>query len=125
MKVKRYNFASQFGDELPLITEEIGRMLATGHYILTEEVSHFETGFANYLGAKYVRGVNTGTDALTIALLALGIQPGDEVITQANTFNATVAAVIRANAKPVLVDAEEASFLIDDSQAEAAITAGT
>src|SRR5215212_11157070 len=125
MKVKRYNFASQFGDELPLITEEIGRMLATGHYILTEEVSHFESEFANYLGATYVRGVNTGTDALTIALLALAIQPGDEVITHANTFNATVTAVMRAGAQPVLVDAEEASFLIDESQVEPAITAQT
>ena len=125
MKVDRYNFASQFGDQLHLITEEISRMLVTGHYILTEEVSHFEAQFANYLGAKYVRGVNTGTDALTIALLALGIQPGDEVITQANTFNATVTAIIRAGAKPVLVDAEEASFLIDQSQVQTAITART
>ncbi len=125
MKIKRYNFASQFGDELPLVTEEISRMLITGHYILTEEVSHFETEFADYLGAKYARGVNTGTDALTIALLALGIQPGDEVITQANTFNATVTAIMRANAKPALVDAEEESFLIDETQVETAVTART
>lgn len=125
MKVDRYNFASQFGDELHLVTEEISRMLVTGHYILTEEVSHFEAEFANYLGTKYARGVNTGTDALTIALLALGIQPGDEVITQANTFNATVTAVIRATAKPVLVDAEESSFLIDESQVQTVITART
>jgi dTDP-4-amino-4,6-dideoxygalactose transaminase len=125
MKVPRYNFASQFGDELHLVTEEISRMLVSGHYILTEEVSHFEAAFADYLGARYVRGVNTGTDALTIALLALGIEPGDEVITQANTFNATVTAVIRAGAKPVLVDAEEASFLIDESQVETAMTART
>jgi dTDP-4-amino-4,6-dideoxygalactose transaminase len=125
MKVDRYNFASQFGDELRLITEQISRMLVTGHYILTEEVSQFETEFANYLGAGYARGVNTGTDALTIALLALGIEPGDEVITQANTFNATVTGVIRAGAKPVLVDADEASFLIDESQVQAAITART
>ena len=125
MRVNRYNFASQFGDDLHRITEEISRMLVTGHYILTEEVSHFETEFANYLGARYVQGVNTGTDALTIALLALGTQPGDEVITQANTFNATVTAIIRAGAKPVLVDAEEGSFLIDQPQVESAITART
>lgn len=125
MKIKRYNFASQFGDELHLITEEISRMLVTGHYILTEEVSQFEAAFADYLGARHVRGVNTGTDALTIALLALGIEPGDEVITHANTFNATVTALIRANAKPVLVDADEASFLIDESQVETAVTART
>ena len=125
MKVDRYNFASQFGDELHLITEQISRMLVTGHYILSEEVSHFEAEFASYLGARYARGVNTGTDALTIALLALGVEPGDEVITQANTFNATVTGVIRAAAKPVLVDADEASFLIDESQVEAALTART
>jgi dTDP-4-amino-4,6-dideoxygalactose transaminase len=125
MKVDRYNYASQFGDELHLITEEIRRMLVTGNYILTEEVSHFEAEFANYLGAGYVQGVNTGTDALIIALLAVGIEPGDEVITQANTFNATVTAIIRAGGKPVLVDAEEASFLINESQVETAVTART
>ena len=80
---------------------------------------------ARDLGARHVRGVNTGTDALIVALAALGIGRGDEVITQANTFNATVAAICLVGANPVLVDAEERTFLIDQSQIEGAISSRT
>src|SRR5439155_22274396 len=93
-----------------------------GDYILTEPVSRFEREFADYLGASHVRGVNSGTDALLIALQALGVGPGDEVITHANTFYATVAAIRHVGATPVLVDADEESFLINESQVIAAVT---
>ena len=86
-------------------------------------VAEFEQEFAAYVGASFGRGVNTGTDALVVALRALEIGPGDEVITQANTFNASVAAIRLVGATPVLVDADECSFLIDDRQVESAISA--
>lgn len=124
MKVERYNYPAQF-DDIPTLLEDLRQMLLRGHYVLSEEVEKFERAFANYLGINHVRGVNTGTDALIIALRALGVGPGDEVITQANTFHATVAAIKLAGATPVLVDADERSYLIDESQIASAITPRT
>jgi len=125
MKVERYDYAAQFGPEPENLLNEIRGMLLGGRYILTDEVKRFEEEFATFLGARFARGVNSGTDALLISLLALGIGPGDEVITQANTFHATVAAIKLVGATPVLVDARDESFLIDDDQVAAAITRAT
>ena len=80
-----------------------------------------KTTLAEFLGARYVRGVNTGTDALVVALRALGIGPGDQVVTQANTFHATVGAVDLVGAEPVLVDVDPETFLIDKRQLRDAI----
>jgi dTDP-4-amino-4,6-dideoxygalactose transaminase len=124
MKVERYNYARQFEDAEPLFAE-LREMIGGGRYILTEEVKQFESEFARFVGTAHAYGVNTGTDALIIALRALGVGRDDEVITQANTFHATVAAICQAGATPVLVDADPESFLIDESQVEAAITAKT
>lgn len=121
MKVGRYNYAHQLGPDIdPLITD-LRAMLLGGRYELTAEVRAFEAEMALYLAAKHVRGVNTGTDALVLALRALGIGPGDEVVTQANTFHATVAAIHLVGAQPVLVDADPETFLIDKEQMRAAI----
>jgi dTDP-4-amino-4,6-dideoxygalactose transaminase len=125
MTVSRYNYPAQFGEDLQPLLDHFARLLINGPYVLTEGVAQFETEFAAYLGATHARGVNTGTDALVIALLASGIRRGDEVITQANTFNATVTAICLSGARPVLVDADEDSFLIDESQVEAALTSKT
>jgi dTDP-4-amino-4,6-dideoxygalactose transaminase len=125
MKVSRYNYPSQFGDDFQRLLQDIKNMILQGHYILTDEVRQFELDFARCLGAQHACGVNCGTDALVIALFVLGVKDGAEVITQANTFHATVAAIRLAGATPVLVDANEESFLIDESQVEAAITART
>jgi dTDP-4-amino-4,6-dideoxygalactose transaminase len=124
MKVERYNYARQFENAEPLFAE-ICDMIRNGRYILSGEVTRFETEFAQFVGTARAYGVNTGTDALMIALRALGVGPNDEVITQANTFYATVAAIRLAGATPVLVDADEDSFLIDESQVESAITSKT
>jgi dTDP-4-amino-4,6-dideoxygalactose transaminase len=125
MKVERYNYKSQFTSDPDPLFREIRDMILNGRYILSKEVSEFESKFACYLGVNHMRGVNTGTDSLVIALRALGVGSGDEVITQANTFHATVAAIRHAGATPVLVDADEQSFLLDQSQVDAAITART
>jgi dTDP-4-amino-4,6-dideoxygalactose transaminase len=124
MKVERYNYARQFENAEPLFAE-IREMICSGRYILTEEVTRFEAEFARFVGTASAYGVNTGADALMIALRALDVGPNDEVITQANTFHATVAAIRHVGATPVLVDADEESFLIDEHQVESAITPRT
>jgi len=88
------------------------RVLESGAFILGPEVEGFETEFAAYCGVQHALGVGNGTDALELALRAGGIGVGDEVIVPANTFVATVEAVVRAGAVPVLVDCD-ADFLID------------
>ena len=125
MTIKRYNYSAQFGPDIKSLMKDIERMILEGRYILTDEVEVFERAFATYLHTSYVTGVGSGTDAIIIALLALGIKAGDEVITQANTFHATVAAIRIAGATPVLVDADEDSFLINEGQVATAISSRT
>ena len=124
-KSVRYNYAAQFGDGLDALMAELKSMLLQGRYILTPELGDFERAFASYCDSTFARGVNSGTDAILITLRALGIGQGDEVITQANTFHATVAAIELSGATPVLVDAEDEGFLMDVAQVSAAITPRT
>jgi dTDP-4-amino-4,6-dideoxygalactose transaminase len=99
--------------------------LARGDYILGEDEREFEREFAEFLGAKYCVGVSDGTDALHLALRALEIGSGDEVIVPANTFIATVLAVSCAGARPILVDCEPDYFQINVNAIESAITPRT
>ena len=101
------------------------RVLRSGWFILGPELEAFETAFAAYHGVPHAVGVANGTDAVELALRALDIGPGDEVITVSHTAVATVCAVERAGATPVLVDVDEATFTIDPRAAEAAVTART
>jgi len=94
-------------------------------FILGREVKEFEEEFAAYCGAQYCIGVASGTDALKIALKAIGIMPGDEVITAANTFIATVLAISESGATPVLVDCDPHYYTIDPDGIEKAITRKT
>jgi dTDP-4-amino-4,6-dideoxygalactose transaminase len=88
-------------------------------------VAKFEAEFAGFLGTRHVLGVASGTDALWLSLLALGVGPGDEVITAPNTFMATAEAISLCGAKPVFVDIREDTYTIDPSQLEEAITLRT
>jgi dTDP-4-amino-4,6-dideoxygalactose transaminase len=124
MKVSRYDYPSQF-ERLDEFIAELSAMVLEGKYVLSSEVAAFEKAFAEYLGCSFSVGVNTGTDALLCSLKVLGVGTGDEVITQANTFNATVAAIRLAGAKPVLVDAEDSTFLIAAKQVPAALSTKT
>ena len=101
------------------------RVLRSGWYILGPEVEAFEQSFASYHGVPHAVGVANGTDAIELALRALEIGPGDEVITVAHTAVATVCAIERAGAVPVLVDVDEATYTMDPAAAEAAITSRT
>lgn len=103
----------------------IDRVLGTGRYILASEVAGFEKEFAGYIGVGHGVGVGNATDGLTLALLALGVGPGDEVITTPFTAIPTVSAIIDAGAAPVFVDICEDTFLMDLEKVEAAITPRT
>jgi dTDP-4-amino-4,6-dideoxygalactose transaminase len=98
---------------------------AEASYILGAPVERFEREFAEYVGTEYAVGVGSGLDALRLALLALGIGAGDEVILQANTYIATALAVSEIGATPVLVDCDQRTYMIDADQAEQAITPRT
>jgi dTDP-4-amino-4,6-dideoxygalactose transaminase len=114
--------ASALGSELQAAACEV---LASGRYILGEPVEAFEHAFAAQCGVREAVAVNSGTSALQLALLGLGIGPGDEVITVPATFVATVAAIGYVGATPVLVDVEPASGLMDPAALAAAITPRT
>jgi dTDP-4-amino-4,6-dideoxygalactose transaminase len=111
------------------LREQIGaavsRTLASADYVLGSEVSAFEEEFAGYIGTRFAVGVNSGTSALHLALLAAGVGPGDEVITVSCTFVATVAAIDYTGARPVFVDVEPETLNMDVTQVEAALTERT
>jgi dTDP-4-amino-4,6-dideoxygalactose transaminase len=99
--------------------------LESGHFILGPQVVKFEESIASYLGVQHAIGLASGTDALVIALRALNIGDGDEVIIPAYTFFATAGTVMSVGAKPVIVDVDPQSYQIDVSKIEAAITPKT
>ncbi len=104
------------------LTEAFAGVLRSGRFILGPNVEAFEEEIAAYIGVRHAVGVNSGTDALVIGLRALGIGPGDEVITTPFTFFATPESVSNVGATPVFVDIEAASFNIDPELIEDAIT---
>jgi dTDP-4-amino-4,6-dideoxygalactose transaminase len=101
------------------------RVVAEGSFILGPDVESFEREFARFSGVGHCVGVASGTDALELALRARGVGPGDEVIVPANTFIATAEAVMRAGARPVLVDCDPRYLLIDPDQVAAAASRRT
>src|ERR1700733_385817 len=86
------------------LTSAFERVLQSGQFILGQEVSSFENSIASLTGAKHAIGVSSGTDAILLALMALDIGPGDEVLCPSFTFFATAACVSRVGATPVFVD---------------------
>lgn len=100
-------------------------VLGSTQFVLGSAVANFESLFGPYCGAQHAVGVNSGTSALHLALLAAGVGRGDEVITTPFTFIATVSAIDYCGARPVFVDCDPASFTIDPARIEAAITPRT
>jgi dTDP-4-amino-4,6-dideoxygalactose transaminase len=104
------------------ISEAIARVFESGRFVLGDEVASFETEFSSYVGAEYGIGVNSGSDALFLALKALGIDENSEVITVSHTFVSTVDSIVRCGATPVFVDVEPDTYCIDTAKIEERIT---
>lgn len=107
------------------IASRVEEVFASGRFVMGPANEAFEKAFAGELGVSQAIGVTSGTDALLVSLMALGVRPGDEVITSAFSFFASAGEVSRLNAKPVFVDIEPATFNLDPSRLEAAVTPRT
>ena len=125
MTIRVWGYLKEYEQEKNEILDAIQSVLASGSLILGDNVKLFEQEFAEYCGVKYGIGVNSGTDALFLALKALGIGEGDEVITVANTAVPTVSAIVSAGAVPRFVDINPDTYLMDTAQIEQVITANT
>jgi len=125
MNTPFYGHQRQYHSIKNEIDANIAKVLESGSYVMGPMLKQFETEFAAFTGKKYAIGVGNGTDAIWLTLLALGLKPGDEIITNANTFFATAEAIWIAGCKAVLVDCDEKTRCIDVKKAEAAITSKT
>lgn len=123
MQVKYAYLEQQFAD-VDEYFADLRRLVASGEFTLGPFVEEFEQKFARTIGVKHAIGTNTGTDALILALKAVGVKPGDEVITVANTFVATVGAIVATGAKPVFVDCDD-RYQLDVQRLPSAITRRT
>ena len=104
------------------ILADIAKLIDSGAFVNSPDVAAFESAFAAYCGSRHCIGVSSGLDALRLAFLAGGLEPGDEVILPANTFAATVEAVVQAGGRPVLADVSEQDYNLDAAAVEAALT---
>lgn len=125
MEIKYLDLQAQYKSIKSEIDLEIHKILDSSAYVLGKAVSDFETDFAHYSDTKFCSGVNNGTNALLLALKALDVGPGDEVITAANTFIATISAIVQSGARPVLVDVDPESRNIDPLLIKMALTSKT
>src|SRR4051795_4096920 len=107
------------------LTKRTGEVIRSGRYVLGPEVSAFEREFADYCGTRHCVGVANGTDAITIALRAMGVERGDEVVVPSFTFYASVEATVNAGATPVFCDVDPSTFCITRATVERAITPRT
>ena len=125
MKVPILNLTRQYEKLRGEIEKAVCEQMASGMYIGGAAVENFEKKFAKYIGVKHAIAVNSGTDALVIAMKALGIGEGDEVITTPFTFFATAETIAMVGATPVFCDVEEDTYNIDPTKIEALITPKT
>lgn len=125
MKVPFVDLQAEYQALKADIDAAVAGVLNRSDYVLGQAVKEFETAFADYCGASYAVGVDSGYSALELILRAYGIGAGDEVITAANTFIATALAISNCGARPVLVDADPETYNLDPNLLEAAITPAT
>jgi dTDP-4-amino-4,6-dideoxygalactose transaminase len=128
MSTPQVPFVDLHAQHAPLagaIERAIHDLIARGDFIMGEAVERFETEYAAYIGSRHAIGVGTGLSAIELALRAFDVGPGDEVITPANTFIATVLAIMAVGATPVFVDVDAATYGIDARAIGAAITSRT
>ena len=122
MKVPFLDLSEQYKQLEQEITIALQQVFTAARFILGPQLELFENEFANYIGTKYAVGVNSGTDALALSLMALGVRADDEVITVPNTAIPTVSAIRMAHAKPVFVDIDEKTQLMNPELLEERIT---
>lgn len=120
--IQFFDLSAQYKAIKSEIDAAISQVLGSGRFILGDEVGNFENEFARYVGANYVVGVGSGTEALHLSLLACGVGQGDEVITVSHTATATVAAIAATGSRPVFVDVDPNTYNIDVSLIEEKIT---
>jgi dTDP-4-amino-4,6-dideoxygalactose transaminase len=124
LKVPFIDLKQRYEEEKSELLACVERVVSQGHFVLTQEVSEFEEQAARVVGVKHVVGLNSGTDALMMALWAHGVGKGDEVITTPVSFVATTGSIVHVGARPVYVDVREDQN-IDPARVEAAITPRT
>jgi aminotransferase EvaB len=120
-----WDYRQEYAELREEILGAVDAVFKSGRLILGEQVEKFEAGFAKYCGTAHGVGVNSGTDALFLALKALGIRDGDEVVTVANTAIPTVSAIVSAGGVPRFVDIDPSSYLMDVSKVESVLTEKT
>src|SRR6266571_5822648 len=125
MRVPMSDLAAEHHSLQKELDQAILRVIESGHFILGEEVEHFEAEFAAYCGASYAVGVGSGTAALQLAMSACNIGPGDEIITVPNTDIPTTAAITHAGATIVWVDVDPDTYTMDPAKIEERITSRT
>lgn len=117
----RYSYLKQQFEHADDLWDDLRAFVETGDFTLGKPLADFENSFAKLMGSQYAIGVNSGTDAIKLSLKVQGVGLGDEVITAANTFVATVGAIVETGAKPVFVDCDD-TFCMNADLVEAAIT---
>jgi len=120
--IQMYDPKREYNEKRDLINKAIQNVLNHGLFINGPEVKELESKLANYLNVKHAIGVSNGTDALTISLLALGVKPGDEVITVAHSWISTAETIALIGAIPKFIDISKETFNIDHNKIEEAIT---
>jgi dTDP-4-amino-4,6-dideoxygalactose transaminase len=125
IKVPFLDLKSHHSPLLEEINRAIGEVIDSGAFAGGPLVARFEEDFAAYCDCSHAIGVGSGTEALWLSLLALGVGPGDEVITVPNTFMATAEAITYCGARPVFADVDERTYTMDPDALEEAITAKT
>ena len=125
MKVPLLDLKPQYLALKKELDEAVLRVAESQYFILGPEVEKIENEFCEFLGCKYAIGVSSGTDALLLALMAIDLKPGDEVIVPTYSFFATAGVISRMNAKPVFVDSDPVTFNIDPSLIEEKVTSKT
>ncbi len=125
MKIPLLDLQAQYAAIRTEVREAIDRVCETQHFILGSEVQALEAEIAAFCGTRSAVGVSSGTDALLAALMAIGVGPGDEVITSSFSFFATAGVIARLQARPVFVDIDSQSFNLDAGEAQTRVTTRT
>ena len=124
-KITVWSYLKEYAETKDEILKAVTDVFESGILILGQKGKDFERAYSDYIGVKYGVGCDNGTNAISLALKALGVKPGDEVITVSNTAIPTVSAIVTVGATPVFVDIDRETYLMDVSKLEAAITPKT